>query len=232
MDEKSENMPLVSRLYHLLLSNLLALRLQKLWAQPHRVDQIPFNVPHDMRHVRKHVRPILESEHLLQDIEPLGPLREVDQIRGREIPIIRRHGIRITVVDLRDLGEPHPDVRYTWALASPNRGCIRSKPVCRITEFQEIVEYGSLSRMSPCLVQARDGVARESVDDSMHRRNVVNQPAFLLIDRQLMPGLPILVGIMADLSTSYPKVDHLRSLRNMVEVQDAHLHPRRQFIVG
>jgi hypothetical protein len=100
------------------------------------------------------IRFILESEHLFQDIKPLGPLREVDQARSREVPIIRRHGVRIPVVDLRDLGEPHPDVRYTWALASPNGSPIGGKSVCRITEGQEIVEYGGLGRMSPGLVQA------------------------------------------------------------------------------
>ena len=185
-----------------------------------------------MRNVWERVRLILESEHLLQDIKPFGPLREVDQARSREIPIIGRHSVRITVVDLRDLGEPHPDVRYTWALASPNGGPIGGQSVCRITKCQETVEYSGLGPVSPSLVQTRDGVTRESVNDGMHRRNVVNQPAFLLMDRQLISKLSILVKIMTDLGASYPKVDHLRSLRHMLKIQDAHLHPRRQLVMG
>jgi hypothetical protein len=63
----------------------------------------------------------------------------------------------------------------------------------------------------------------------VHRRNVVNQPAFLTMDRLLILGMTILVEAITNLGTSYPKVDHLRSLchmggfRMLIFTQDASL---------
>ena len=111
-----------------------------------------------MRHVHKRIRPVLEPEHLFQDIVPLGPLREVDQTGSREVPIVRGYGVWVPVVDLRDLRKPHPDVRHTRTMTSRNGGPVCGKSVRRISEGQEFVEDSGLGDMSPGLVQARDDV--------------------------------------------------------------------------
>jgi hypothetical protein len=155
----NEDLLLPSHLHHLLLSNLLAPRLQKLRNQPHRGNQIPLNIPHRMRYIHKRIRSILEPKHLFQNIVPLGPLREVDQTGSREVPIVRGYGVWVPVVDLRDLRKPHPDVWHTGTVTGRNGGPICGKSVCRASEGQEFVEDSGLGNMSPGLVQARDDVA-------------------------------------------------------------------------
>jgi len=154
-----ENPLFSSCLHHLLSRNLSALRLQKFWAQPHRVDQIPFNVPHGMRDLRKHIRFVLEPEHLFQNLEPLHPLREVDQARSRKVPIIRRYGVWIPVADLSNLAKPHPDVRHAGALRCPNGSFISGESICWATKGQKVVQDGAFGRVGPGLIQTRNDVA-------------------------------------------------------------------------
>ena len=88
------------------------------------------------------------------------------------------------------------------------------------------------SRVSPGLVQARDDVTRKGGYDSMHRRDIINLFASLFIGRESVPRTTSPQEMVTDLSTAYPMIDYLRSPYHMRKIQNAHLHPSRQFVMS
>lgn len=183
--------------------------------------------------LRNIIRARLEAEHLRDRLVPALALREADQRLAAQR---RLHDLVVELVlDVHQVCEEHSEERHAGRVGLGRRRGeqlpVTGESACWLVVLGEHVEVRFAPHVREREVQPRDHGACERVDECAEGGEVVEVFAFLCEDElQRFARKERRNGThLCDLN---PEIYRTRALPYVWSIQDAHLHPCNELVVG